>query len=308
MQKRSSISPKTKSYAFTAASLAIAATFTGLIGTALAAEDTTQLARSGMEDKSVLRICAAAHEAPYSTSNGEGFENKIAETIAKAMDRKAEFVWSERPAIYLVRDQLDAKNCDVVIGVDTGDDRVLTTKPYYRAPYVFIERKDSPLDITSFDSPDLMKAGKIGYIPGSPAEVMMTKLNLFGANFNYVKSLSNFKSPRNQYVRIDPDRLVSEVANGNADLVIAFSPEVARFVKDKGDKLKMVVVPDNNTRVDGEKVPFHFDQSLGVRKDDPELLDQLNAAIEKARPEIQAILEKEGIPLQQASTSTGSKS
>jgi hypothetical protein len=64
MQKRSSISPKTKSYALTTASLAIGAALTGLIGTAFAAEDTTQLARSGMEDQSVLRMCAAAHEAP----------------------------------------------------------------------------------------------------------------------------------------------------------------------------------------------------------------------------------------------------
>jgi mxaJ protein len=301
MQTRSSISPKLKRHLFLTASLAFAASLAGLFGSAFAADDTAG-------NDQVLRVCASAHEAPYSTDKGDGFENKIAEILGKAMDRKVEFVWSEKPAIYLVRDQLDVGNCDVVMGLDTGDDRVLTTAPYYRAPYVFVERTDSPLDITSFDSPDLLKAGKIGYIPGSPAETMITKLNLFGANFNYVKSLSNFKSPRNQYVRIDPDRLVSEVANGNADLVIAFSPEVARFVKERGDKLKMVVVPDNNTRVDGEKVPFHFDQSLGVRKDDAALRDELNAAITKAKPEIQAVLKDEGIPLQQASNPSGSKS
>ena len=79
----------------------------------------SQLERSGIEqDKSVLRICAAANEAPYSTSDGTGFENRIADAVAKAMGRKADFVWSDRPAIYLVRDQLDPKNCDVVIGVD----------------------------------------------------------------------------------------------------------------------------------------------------------------------------------------------
>lgn len=298
MQKRSR-TPQVQNYPLKTVSVAIAAICLSLIGTAFAADDAA---------KPVLRVCAAANEAPYSNRNGEGFENRIAEIIAGAMGRKAEFVWSEKPAIYLVRDQLDTDNCDVVMGVDTADDRMLTTKPYYRAPYVFIERKDSPLDITSFDSPDLMKAGKIGYVPGSPAEVMMNKLDLFGANFNYVKSLSNFKSPRNQYVRIDPDRLVSEVAEGKADLVIAFSPEVARYVKARSDKVKMVVVPDNNTRVDGAKVPFHFDQSIGVRKDDPELLSELDAAIAKARPEILAVLKEEGIPLDQASPPSDSKS
>ena len=78
-----------------------------------AAEESSQLERSGIEpDSSVLRICAAANEAPYSMSNGTGFENRIAEAVAKAMGRKADFVWSDRPAIYLVRDQLDPKKCD----------------------------------------------------------------------------------------------------------------------------------------------------------------------------------------------------
>jgi mxaJ protein len=288
--------------------LALAALFACASVGAFAAES-SQLERSGMkQDPSILRICAAANEAPYSTSNGTGFENRIAEVVAKAMGRKAEFVWSERPAIYLVRDQLDPKNCDVVIGVDTGDKRVLTTKSYYRAPYVFIERVDSPLQVTDWDSPDLGKADKIGFVPGTPAETMMTKLGLYGRNFNYVKSLTNFKSPRNQYVRIDPSRMVSEVESGKADLAVAFAPEVARYVKEKDGKLKMVVVPDNNERVDGEKVPFHFDQSLAVRKGDTELLKQLDAALEKARPEIHAILEEEGIPLIESSSTSPSRS
>ncbi len=50
-------------------------------------------------------------------------------------------------------------------------------------------------------------------------------------------------------------------------------------------------------RADGEKVPHHFDQSLGVRKDDKELLAALDAALDKARPKIEEILKEEGIPL-----------
>ena len=113
---------------------------------------------------------------------------------------------------------------------------------------------------------------------------MITKLDLYGRNFNYMKSLTNFKSPRNQYVRIDPARMVSEVEQGKADLAVAFAPEVARYVKESGGKVKMVVIPDDNTRVDGEKVPFHFNQSMGVRKGDEKLLEELDAAIAKAEP------------------------
>jgi mxaJ protein len=248
-------------------------------------------------DPSLLRICASEVEQPYSSRDGEGFENKIAKVLATAMDRKAKFVWTDKPAIYLVRDQLDKMNCDIVIGLDTGDPRVLTSKPYYRAPYVFVMRKDSPLDITSWDSPDLKKAQNIGLSQDSPAQVMLEKLGLFNRNFNYMKSLTGFKSKRNQYVRVPPERMVSDVADGKSTLAAVFAPEIARYVKQRGDALKLVVVPDNATRADGQHLPFHFDQSFGVRKDDAKLLADVNAALEKSRPEIESILKEEGIPL-----------
>lgn len=229
--------------------------------------------------------------------DGTGFENKIAKVLADAMGKRAKFVWTDKPAIYLVRDQLDKNNCDVVIGLDTGDERVLTSKPYYRAPYVFVVRSDSPLDIKSWDSPDILKASKIGMSQDSPAQVMLEKLGLFNLNFNYMKSLVGFKSKRNQYIRVDPQRYVEDVASGKADFAVVFSPEVARYAKARGDALKLVVVPDNATRSDGQPLPFHFDQSIAVRKDDKKLLAEINAALEKAQPEIESILKEEGIPL-----------
>jgi mxaJ protein len=264
---------------------------------ALASPSSAEEKAAQPADPSTLRICASEVEQPYSSRNGEGFENKIAKVLAQAMDRKAKFVWTDKPAIYLVRDQLDKKNCDVVIGLDTGDERVLTSKPYYRAPYVFVLRSDSKLDITSWDSEDLKKAERIGMAQDSPAQVMLEKLGLFNRNFNYMKSLIGFKSKRNQYVRVSPDRLVGDVADGKADFAVGFAPEVARYAKQRGDELKLVVIPDNATRADGQHLPFHFDQSIGVRKDDAQLLADINKALEKAQPEIENILKEEGIPL-----------
>lgn len=260
---------------------------------AQAEESATQQAAP---DPNALRICAAANEEPFSSRSSTGFENRIAAAVAQAMGRKPEFVWYDKPGIYLVRDQLDQNACDVVLGIDTGDDRVLTSTPYFRAPYVFVQKANSPLDIKSWDSPDLMKAGKIGFDQDTPAQVMLQELHLFGANFNYMKSLTDFKSRRNQYVRIEPTRMIGEVANGTADLAIAFAPEVARYVKEKAGELKMTVIPATFKRSDGMEVAFHYDQSIGVRKDDGKLRDEINAAIDKARPEIEAILKDEGIP------------
>ncbi len=110
-------------------------------------------------------------------------------------------------------------------------------------------------------------------------------------------SLSNFKDKRNKFTRVPPDRMVGEVADGTADVAVNFAPEVARYAKAAGGKVKLVVIPDNNVREDGEKVPHHFDQSLAVRKDDAALQADLNAALDKARPKIEEILKDEGIPL-----------
>lgn len=278
--------------------LSIAATIAFLAGPAAAEDQDTKA-------EGTLRICAAEKEEPYSNRNGLGFENKIAEILAKAMGREPEFVWYDKPAIYLVRDQLTKNACDIVIGLDTGDERVATSNPYYRAPYVFILPAGSKLDIKDWDSPDLQKADKIGMAQDSPAQVMLEKLGLFNRNFNYMKSLIGFKSKRNQYVRVPPERLVGDVADGKADIAIGFAPEVARYVKQRGDALKMVVIPDNATRADGEHVPFHFDQSFGVRKDDQQLLSAVNDALKKAQPEIDSVLREEGIPIEEPKTPEG---
>jgi mxaJ protein len=278
------------SFTFTKFSLAAPLLAAGLMaGPVLAADD-------DVDNANVLRICAAADELPYSSRDGSGFENKIATALAEAMGREPMFVYLNKPAIYLVRDLLDVKRCDVVMGLDTGDDRVLTTKPYYRAPYVFIQRKDTKLDIKNWSSPDLAKASKIGFTPGSPAQIMLEKIGLFREHFNYMHSLTNFQDKRNKFTRIPPQRMVNEVADGTADVAINFAPEVARYAK-ASDKLMLTVIPDDNTRGDGEKVPHHFDQSAGVRKDDKVFLAALEAALEKAKPKIEEILKDEGIPL-----------
>lgn len=255
----------------------------------------SEMAQSAAEAK-LLRVCASAEEAPYSSRDGSGFENRIAEAVAEAMGRKAHFFWSSKPAIYAVRDQLGMNICDVVMGMDAGDQRVATSRSYYTAPYVFIQRKDSPLKITDWQSPDLEKAKAIGFVEGTPADTMLTQRDLWTKHITYSRSLANFQSKRNKYTRIPPDRMVAEVANGTADLAVGFAPEVARYVK-ANDALKLTVIPDNNSRVDGERVPHHFEQSIGVRKGDNDLLAEIDAALAKAKPKIETILKDEGIPL-----------
>jgi mxaJ protein len=246
-------------------------------------------------DPNLLRVCASSANAPFSTADEHGFEDRIAKAVGSAMNRKVAFVFTNRPAIYLVRDLLDKTLCDVVIGLDAGDERVLTTQPYYRSGYVFISRADKGLDIQDWQDPRIASLNNIVVEFGSPGETMLKSLGKFEPELNYLFSLVGYKSPRNQYVQVPPNKLVQEVADGNAELAIAFQPEVARYVKASQVPLTVKIIPDNAVRADGAKVPQQFDTAMGVRKGDDRLLNDLNNAIVRAQPEIKKILEEEGV-------------
>jgi mxaJ protein len=244
-----------------------------------------------------LRICASEAQSPLSLKDGTGLENRIAVALAEAMGRKAQFVWTSKPAIYLVRDYLDKSQCDVVVGLDAGDPRVLTSKPYFRSGYVFVTKAEKNLDIKSWSDPRIKSFNHIAVPFGSPAEVMLKEIGEYEGDMAYLYSLVNFRSPRNQYTQIDPARMVGEVASGGAELASAFAPDVARFVKSSPTPLRMTMIDDDSKRSDGQKVGQHYDQSVGVRLADKELLVQVNAGLERAKPKIDQILTAEGVPL-----------
>ncbi len=254
---------------------------------------------SAEENKS-LKVCAAEDEMPYSNIAGEGFENKLAELIGTGLDRKIEYVFWKDPR-YFVRDFLDKRLCDVVIGVDDGDPRLLTTRPYYRSGYVFISREKDGLNLQNWDSDALRKAKRIAFVPGSPAEVMLRAINRYNDQFNYSQELVGFKSKRNQYVKYENAKLVNEVASGSADIAVLWGPAAARYVKTASTPLVMTVIPDNNVRADGQKVGHHYSTSMGVRRLDPTLATQLNKVLEEQENAIVELLEEEGIPLLDAS-------
>ncbi|MBG0799130.1 methanol oxidation system protein MoxJ [Methylocystis sp. L43] len=248
-------------------------------------------------DPNTLRICAAKNQPPLSMEDGSGLENKIGVALADAMKRKAQFVWSQQPAIYLVRDSLDKKLCDVVIGLDTGDPRVATSKPYYRTGYVFVSRADRDLDIKSWSDARLKKLGHVVVAFGSPGEMLLKDMGQYEDNMAYLYSLVNFKSARNQYTQIDPARMVGEVVSGAAEVAVGFAPDVARYVKASSTPLRMTLIEDDAVKSNGEKVPQRFDQSVAVRRDDKALLTEIDQALVAARPKIDDILKAEGVPL-----------
>ncbi|NOR72181.1 MAG: hypothetical protein GQ532_21270 [Methylomarinum sp.] len=165
----------------------------------------------------VLKVCAAEDEMPYSNKKGEGFENKLTHLLSRHLNRKIKYTYWKDPR-YFVRDFLNKGLCDVVIGVDAGDPRVLTTEPYYRSAYTFISREEEDLDLHDWDSDILRSVSRIGYIPGTPSEVMIRAIGRYSDTFNYNKELVGFKSRRNQYVKYDTNKMVNDISNGKAEI------------------------------------------------------------------------------------------
>ena len=93
----------------------------------------------------VERLCAPkmpvnSAYVPYSNDKMEGFENQLAELIAKDLGKQVKYqFWYDR--LGFIRNTLNARRCDVIIGTVAGN--AWTSKPYCRSGYVFVYKKSS---------------------------------------------------------------------------------------------------------------------------------------------------------------------
>src|SRR6476660_1094351 len=104
-----------------------------------------------------LSVCADPNYLPYSNRAGEGFENKIANVVAKALGETVDYTWASYRGRggfpRFLSSTLDARKCDVVMDIPYGSREELTTRPYYISSYVFVFDKSKNYNITSMDSP-----------------------------------------------------------------------------------------------------------------------------------------------------------
>jgi mxaJ protein len=238
----------------------------------------------------VLRVCADPNNLPFSNEKGEGFENKIAELLAHDMGERVEYTWwAQRRGFF--RNTLRAGTCDIVIGVPAAFEMALTTKPYYRSTYVFLSRKDRQLKLTSLDDPKL-KSLKIGVqiigddFSNAPPAHALGRRNIVG-NVKGFTVYGDYREPN------PPARIVDAVAKGDVDVAIVWGPLAGYFAKQA--RVPMDVVPVS-PQIDQPFLPFVFDISMGVRRDDQQLRDTVEQVLDKRRDEIDHILRDYQVP------------
>lgn len=230
-----------------------------------------------------LRVCADPDNLPFSNKQLEGFENKIAELIAKELGAELSYYWWPHQR-GLIRRTLRAGQCDVLISIPEGWEPVLWTKPYYRSGYVMVYPKAKGFHIKSLDDPILKKL-KIGvYVNTPPDEALALK----GIRENVVHYSLFY-----DYQRERPGKIIQDLIAGEIDVVIDWGPMAGYFLK-KLNASDLEIVPLG----DGDHgVPFTFDFSMGVREGDKALKALLEQALSKRQAEIRKILEDYGVPL-----------
>jgi mxaJ protein len=238
----------------------------------------------------VLRVCADPNNLPFSNQRGEGFENKIAELLAHDRGERVEYTWwAQRRGFF--RNTLRAGTCDIVIGVPAAFEMALTTKPYYRSSFVFLSRKDRHLNLTSLDDPKL-KTLTIGVqiigddFSNAPPAHALGRRNIVG-NVKGFTVYGDYSQPN------PPARIVDAVAKGDVDVAIVWGPLAGYFAKQA--RVAMEVVPVS-PQIDQPFLPFVFDISMGVRRDDPQFKDQVEQVLDKRRSEIDQILREYAVP------------
>lgn len=240
-------------------------------------------APAGADGKS-LRVCADPAGLPFSNEKREGFENQIANLIATEMGASVDYTWwAQRRGFF--RNTLNAKKCDVVIGVPRGIDMARTTKPYYRSTFAFVTRKDRDLkDLRSIDDPRLETltigvplAGDDGANP-APVHALARR---------GIVNLRGF--PLYAEIGRTVPAAAEAVTNGELDVAILWGPVAGSVAS------KLVVTPIAEDSDDG--LPFAFDIAMGVRREDKELAAQLDGILTKKKDAVDNVLRRAGVPL-----------
>ncbi len=257
----------------------------GEVLTGCGAEDAEALA--GRE----LRVCADPNSLPYSNEREEGFENRIASILAEELDASLTYVWWPQRRGF-VRNTLREGLCDVVMGIPSSMEMVLPTRPYYRSTYVFLTRADRAIEVEGLNDPILHDL-RIGLhligddYSNSPAAAALAQRGMVENLIGY-SVYGDYGQPN------PPARLVSAVSTGEVDVAIVWGPIAGYFAS--VDSVAMVMTPVT-PQVDLPFIPFVYDISVAVERGDTTLMQEVEAALDARRAEVDAILEEFGLPL-----------
>jgi quinoprotein dehydrogenase-associated probable ABC transporter substrate-binding protein len=262
------------SMAMIAACIGLAANFAA--ATADAAEPT---------GASTVRVCADPDNMPFSNAKGEGFENELAELIAKKLDARLVYSWFPEATGY-VPNTMGSDACDLVMGYAQGTGLIDDTNPYYHTSYVLLYREDdSTLRGVERLSDRRLKDKSIGYFARTlPASILA------------IHGLAGMAKPFDVRAHDNAAEaaaaIVGEIASGNLDAGVLWGPVGGYYGQRAGTPLKLVPLVKETA---GPRTIYGI--TMGVRPNEPQWKHRINKLIAENHDAINAILQGYNVPV-----------
>ena len=237
-----------------------------------------------MVDPKVFRVCDDPHNLPYSNSEREGFENKIADLLAKELGKSVAYAWYPN-APGFVRNTLAVYKCDVIMGVPQGDDMVQVTNPYYHSTYALLYLPGHGLDGVDMLTDPRLKDKHVGVVAGTPPATNMVLDGLMDKAKPYQLVVDTRYNSSGA-------EMMKDLTDGKIDAGVLWGPMAGYFAMHAGVPVKVVpLLKEKN----GPRLTYRI--GMGVRFSDQNWKRELNRIIRAKQPEINALLMQYGVPL-----------
>jgi mxaJ protein len=248
------------------------------------------IACASADPRRELRVCADGNNLPFSNRRRSGFENKLAELLARELKARLSYTWAAQRRGF-VKNTLNAGLCDVIMGVPSALQSVHTTRPYYRSSYVFVWGPGARA-VDSLDAPEL-RGMKIGVpLVGDDGATPSPLLAL--ASRGLIGNIRGYSVYGDYGAESPPAELIFALRRGQIDLAIAWGPLAGYFANHGAPKLRVSPMREAEAP---PGLSFAFDISLAVRKGDTRLLAELNRVLERQHAAVTALLAHYSVPL-----------
>jgi quinoprotein dehydrogenase-associated probable ABC transporter substrate-binding protein len=232
-------------------------------------------------ERGKLRVCADGNNLPFSNQAGDGFENTIAELMSEELGVPLEYVFAPQ-IMGFVRNTLELRVCDVIIGVAAGYEYVQNTNDYYRSVYALVVPPDSDLSSRSLSSPAL-RGRVIGGIAETPPIVPLRQAGT---------SIKGYPLQVDTRVISTVREAIEDVANGVTDGAVLWGPIAGYYAAQQDPPLEVLALVEDET---GARLDFRI--TMGIRRNEPEWRDWINDFISRRQDDINAILAEYHVPL-----------
>ena len=230
-----------------------------------------------------FRVCADPANLPFSNDKGEGFENKIAEIFAQDLHRPLKYTWFPQ-TVGFVRNTLLALKCDVIIGVPSGAEMMISTTPYYRTGYMSVTRSADHIAAVNLGDP-ILRGKRIGVIARSPPSDLLIRHGWMREAVPYELNVdTRLEDPAHQ--------MLLDLVAGKIDVALVWGPIAGYYIQH--DHLPLTAT---FLQQEPNGTPLAFNIAMGVRASDITWRRTLNRLIARHQQEITKLLLAYGVPL-----------